>query len=224
MNMKAVYILALSFVLIHVSCMGQIKFTGSFRNELLACFHPLSDTQYVEDRRKLERISISSATDSSAILYHKTANSGRISIKIKSKRFDSAKHHMHLCDTVFKEQHGRKVIDHLACVGLIDDHQVYGLICDYPRDEIKFIKIKWNTIRLTIPDSAFWGLYDIHCQSIRAYQSSNRNLYIYLSGSDGAGSYGVKLVFDRHRYITRIITSIECMDSADFLDGHGSCE
>lgn len=37
--------------------------------------------------------------------------------------------------------------------------------------------------------------------------------------SDGAGSYSVKFIFDRTKYLTRIVTTNEMVNGYDFLDG-----
>ena len=90
--------------------------------------------------------------------------------------------------------------------------------------EISHLKIKWNKNWLSIPDSAYHNLYEAHlCLGhlpIEAYiTKGNKLLFIYLYGSDGAGGYAVKFVFNRKKYLTRIVTTNELIDGYDFLDG-----
>jgi hypothetical protein len=54
---------------------------------------------------------------------------------------------------------------------------------------------------------------------VEAYIFENRNLFIYIHGSDAAGGFSVKFVFDKKRYQTRIIGTNEMTDGFDFLDG-----
>jgi hypothetical protein len=92
-----------------------------------------------------------------------------------------------------------------------------------PRTEIKSMSIKWNKINLAIPDSAFSNFYEPHiCLDylpVEAYIFKNQYLYLYIIGSDFADGFSVKFVFDKRKYLTRIVGTNEMTDGFDFLDG-----
>lgn len=181
------------------------------------------DTVYIEDRKKLEKIGGLKCTAATAIFKSKTKTGDSIYISIRNKKFIASNHSLYLADTIFKFIHNEKRIDHLIAKDLIDGKRAFGIDANYPNVELSEIKIKWNHTWLKIPDSAFHNLYETHlCLDylpVEAYLNRAKTLlYIYISASDGAGSYSVKLVFDRHKYLTRIVNRNEMTDGYDFLD------
>jgi hypothetical protein len=207
----------------------QIKNDWSFKRELISYMQSPKDTIYIEDRKKLERIGVLKCNDS-LVTFNDTTKSGRrIFISISNTKFIADKHSLHLSDTVFKFIHNEKRIDYLITRNLIDGRPSYGTDGGYPNFEMNALKIKWNRNWLSIPDSAFQNLLETHlCLSylpVEAYiTKNNKLLYIYIAASDGAGSYAVKFVFDRNKYLTRIVNRNECSDGFDFLDANASCD
>ncbi len=181
------------------------------------------DTIYIQDRKKLEKIGGLKCTDT-IVTFNSTTKSGdKISISIRNKKFIASNHTLNLADTVYKFIHNEKRIDYLIAKDLIDGRRAFGIDGTYPKVELSEIKIKWNDTWLTIPDSAFHNLYETHLcfdyLPVEAYVTKNNKLlYIYISASDGVGSYSVKLVFNRQKYLTRIVNINEMTDGYDFLD------
>ena len=203
-----------------------MKPNWQFRSEYMKNLISHNDTIYIQDRHHLEKISGLKSTDSSAAFNYTSLSGDKISFTINTGKFDPSKHQLHLNDTVFKLINNEKKIDYLEEKDLVDGHKAYGNDGNIPVKEIKTIKIKWNDVLLTIPASAFKNLFEIHTKTIEAYLSKDKKLlYVYISASDGAGSYAVKFVFGKKKYITRMISTNECTDGFDFLDAlPQSCE
>lgn len=212
-------ILTLLFLTIFQNVFGQMKPDWQFRSEYMAHLLAPKDTIYIEDRHHLEKFSVSSSNDSKAILNYTAKSGDKISINILTGKFEPSKHNLHINDTVFKSINNEKQVDHIVSKDLIDGTRAYGIDGGFPLKEIKELKIKWNDKWLAIPDSAFKNLFEIHPTTIEAYISKDKTLiYLYISASDGAGSYSVKFVFDKKNYITRIVNTNECTNGFDFLD------
>lgn len=126
---------------------------------------------------------------------------------------------MHLSDTVYKTIRNEKRVDYLIAKNLIDDKRAYGIDGDIPKTEIKFLKVKFNGKWLTVPHNSFANFYEVHPKTIEAYLSKDKKfIFLYVNGSDGIGSYAIKFVFDKTKYITRLISTNECTIGFDFLD------
>lgn len=187
----------------------QIRPGWQFRDELISEMESPKDTIYVEDRRQLIKVSKPHGRGRSVAFSNSELG---IMIYLRNSPFNSKKHNLDL-------EHG-----------MIDGYKAHGILGNRPTTQLTDIKILWDTTVLTIPLRAFTGLYNLwlsnpNADPPEAYVTRDGSLlYIYIAGADGAGSYSVKFVFNRKRYVTRIIGSIECMDQFDYIDGHGNCE
>lgn len=204
-----------------ISCFSQ-DWGKRFRHELFESLVNPADSIYVTDRKELERIVGMTCNENLVAFKYVAKNRDMIEIKIEKQDFEPSHHKVYLLDTV-------NVIDNgVEVKNLIDNRYSYGIDGTMPRTEIKRMSIKWNEKNLAIPDSAFSNLYEPHlCLDylpVEAYIFKNRYLYIYISGSDAAGSYSVKLVFDKIKYLTRIVGTNEMTDGFDFLDGTAKYE
>jgi hypothetical protein len=203
-------------ILTTLSCFSQ-DWEKSFRVELFESLVNPSDSIYVMDRKLLEKI-LGMTCKENVVVFENTAKNGDIiKIKIEKQDFEPSRHNVYLFDTV-------NIIDNAVEVkNLIDNRYSYGIDGTMPRTEIKSMTIKWNEINLTIPDSAFSNLFQPHlCLDylpVEAYIFNNQYLYIYISGSDAASGYSVKFVFDKRKYLTRIVGINDMTDGFDFLDG-----
>lgn len=211
------------FLLTVQATFGQIRNSWTFKNELIGYMQTPKDTIYIQNRKKLEKIGGLKCNDTTATFNGTTKTGDRISISIRKNKFIASNHTLDLADTVYKFIHNEKRVDYLISKDLIDGRRAFGIDGTYPKVELSEIKIKWNNQWLTIPDSAFHNLYETHlCPDhlpVEAYVTKdNKFLYIYISASDGAGSYSVKLVFNRQKYLTRIVNRNEMTDGYDFLD------
>jgi hypothetical protein len=217
-------ILAIILLLSSKVTFGQISNSWTFKNELIGYMQTPKDTIYIQDRKKLKKIRGLKCTDTTATFKGFTNIGDKISISIHNKKFIHSNHTLDLSDTVFKFMHNEKRVDYLITKDLIDGRVAFGIDGNYPNIELSDIKIQWNNIRLTIPDSAFHNLYETHlCLEhlpVEAYVTKDKKLlYIYISASDGIASYCVKFVFSRQKYLTRIVNINEMTDGYDFLDG-----
>jgi hypothetical protein len=194
-----------------------------FRQELFESLVNPADSVYVMDRKPLERIAGIKCNGKVFMINSTAKNGDKIEIKIEKGDFEPMKHQIYLNDTIPEIVNGRKLYNMLKVKNLIDNRYSYGIDGTMPRSEIKSLAIKWNEINLSIPDSSFSNLYQPHlCLDylpVEVYLFKNEFLFIYISGSDAAGSYSVKFVFDNKKYLTRIIGTNEMTDGFDFLDG-----
>lgn len=190
-----------------------------FKRELMAHLNSPKDTMYIQDRHHLEKFRGLQSTDSSAIINYLTKSGDKILVSIGVGYFNPTKHKLHLSDTVYKSIHNEKRVDYLIAKNLIDGKRAYGIDGDIPKTEIKFLKLKYNDKWLTVPKSCFVNFYEVHPTTMEAYLSKDKTLiFLYVNGSDGIGSYSIKFVFDKVKYITRLISTNECTDGFDFLD------
>ena len=217
------FIPILFFLLTVQTAFGQISDSWEFKRELIDYMQTPRDTIYIQDRMQLEKIGGLECTDTTVTFNYTTKTDDQIFISIHNKKFIATNHTLDLADTVYTFIHNKKRIDDLIVKNLIDGREAFGIDGTYPRVELDNIRIKWNNTWLTIPDSAFHNLYETHlCLDyfpVEAYLTKdNKLLYIYIAASDGIGSYSVKLVFNRQKYLTRIVTRNEMTHGYDFLD------
>jgi hypothetical protein len=209
-------------IFISLSCFCQ-DWKAIFKRELLNSLTSPTDTIFISDRHKLEKIADINCSDKIFKSNTFLKNGDNIEINIEKGDFDPTKHQIHLSDTVPEIVKGRKLYNMLIEKNLIDNRYSYGIAGTMPRTEIKNMSIKWNEINLSISDSAFSNFYEPHlCLDylpIEVYTSKNEYLYIYISGSDAAGGYSVKFVFSKKKYLTRIVSTNEMTNGYDFIDG-----
>jgi hypothetical protein len=216
-------ILIITNLIVTLTCLGQ-DWDKSFRQELIRALNNPSDSIYIEDRKQLEKIKGRDCSEDILTFDYTSKKGHKIEIQIVKGPFDPSKHKIYLADTVYKFIHGQKRVDYLLVKNLIDGRYSYGIDGTVPRTEIKSLTIKWNEQNLIIPDTAISHLYEPHVcldyLQVEPYLTQdNKNLYIYLYGSDGAGGYSVKFIFDNQKYLTRIVGTNEMTDGFDFLDG-----
>lgn len=104
----------------------------------------------------------------------------------------------------------------------IDELPAYGAMMGLPGREIDSMYIRWDERDLVIPREAFANLYDPNMcspdwfrQNIMAFPSlDERYLYVYVFGGESSNMYFAKLIFDRYRYLKKIVT--EYADLVDF--------
>ena len=207
MKPKIVLLVLFMMLFVIVDVHAQLKPSWVFHDELIQGLESPRDTIYVENRKKLEKLTGLRVYADSMEIHCATRSKQNITIILASGSFVAANHKIDLP------------------ANLIDNKKCYGIDQKKPKKDIQHLKIKWNNRWLNIPPSAYANLYEPY-MSLEAYLSKNKKLlYIYMDGSDGAGSYSVKFVFNRQGYVTRLITTNECTDDFDFLDGTAApCE
>jgi hypothetical protein len=193
------------------------------RQELFESLIVQSDSIYISDRNELEKVTGLKCSDSILTYNYTSKIKDKIEIKIEKGIFSPSLHKLEIADTVYKYIHGENRVDYLKVKNIIDNRYSYGIDGSMPKSEISSMSILWNDRQVSIPDTAFANLYQPHLclnyLSVETFLSEeNKLLYIYISGSDGAGSYSVKFVFDKNKYVTRIISTNEMTDGFDFID------
>jgi hypothetical protein len=215
-------------IFMNLSCIGQ-DWDQVLKQELYNNLENPSDSLFIIDRITLEQLKEYKCEDSIVLLEYNNSTGDHIVIKIEVGNFIPSKHILNLEDIVFKYIHGKKIIDYFIAKDSIDNKYAYGVDGLIPKNEIKEITIKWNGKDLFIPKNAYSDLFEPHiCENnareIEFYKTKDNFLFIYLSGSDGAGSYSVKFIFNKKKYVTRIIGTNEMTDGFDFIDGTATVE
>lgn len=217
-------ILFIITIFVTLTSYGQ-GWTKILRKELFDALIDPSDSIYIETRKQLERVKGHNCSDSIVTFNYTTTKGDKIEIQIEERLFDLSKHKLDLIDTVvYVNNHGQKKVDCIKVKNIIDGKYSYGIDANMPISEIKSMTVKWNGHKLIIPNTAYSNLYQPHLcldyLTVEPYLTiDNKNLYIYIYGSDGAGAYSVKFVFDQQKYLTRIIGTNEMTNGFDFLDG-----
>ncbi len=216
-------VILLTTIIFSFSSFGQ-NWEKILRHELIEGLSSPSDSIYIKDRLQLEKVSGYNCSDNILTFNYNTSLGYRIEIQIEKGQFIPSDHKVELTKTVYKFMNNQKRVDYIEVKNLIDDRYSYGIDGDMPKTEIKSLTIKWNGNNLTIPDTAYSNLYEpLLCTDhlkVESYLTTdNSNLFIYMYGSDGAGGYSVKFVFDKNSYVTRIVGTNEMTNGFDFLDG-----
>jgi hypothetical protein len=202
---------------------AQIDRKSDLYKDLINTLEKKSDTIFIENRKTLLKFQIIECNDNYVHFSDKLSSGERIEIEMKRNPFNASKHKLELDEPVYKEINGKRVISSMKVKNLIDNQYSYGIDGNIPNYEIGILNIKINEKEIEIPSIAYSNLYEPHlCEKnvpIEIYESSNgKYIYLYMFGSDGAGSYCVKWIFDKNKYISRIITDIEYMNGFDFID------
>ncbi len=180
-----------------------------FYKELLSKLDDPQDTIYICSRHLLDKFNIDEKQDSIVVL-----NYNQYQIKILSKVFEPSKHNLDLVDTV-RKANGK--VDYLKTKNIIDNSKAYGIDGSDPKTEISQFIIKINQEVIQLHDKHISDIYNVNLQKTEAYFNLQNNLlYVYISGSDAAGSYAAKYVIDENGYVTRVIAEY-C--GFNFIDG-----
>lgn len=164
-----------------------------------------SDLKYVSCLKLLPKLKIISCDSIKTKLKGKLKTGESVVIYLKNKKFNPKKHMIVYRRTEEGEIAYTKSID-----GQIPWGGEYGL----PNYEIELLSININGKEVSIPKSAYQNFYDFNvCKDwgpsyrrVEGYTSiDGRFIYIYLEGGNAAGRYLAKLVFDKDKYLTRMI-------------------
>ncbi len=200
------------------------------KKELYACLNNSADSVYIQDRAALQELAGSSCTKTE-VRYHSVTKQGElIQIGIKTKPFVASMHQLKLTDTSYVVAHGKKKVDSVWVINNIDNVRVYGIQGNKPKTELSTFVILRNNKMIQFPKQFYTDFYNAvlceHERSIEAYITlDGEYLYVYMhGGNDNQASYTVKFIFDRTKYITRIVNTHPCLRDFDFIDGFGECE
>jgi len=180
-----------------------------FYKELLSKLEDPQDTIYVCSRFLLDKFNVTEKQDSIVVLKY-----NQYQIKILSKVFEPSKHNLDLVDTV-RKANGK--VDYLKTKNTIDNSKAYGIDGSVPKTEISQFIIKINQEVIQLHNKHISDIYNVNLQKTEAYFNPQNNLlYVYINGSDAAGSYAAKYVIDENGYVTRVIAEY-C--GFNFIDG-----
>ncbi len=180
-----------------------------FHKELLSKLEEKQDTIFICSRHLLEQFNTVEQQDSLISLEY-----NQYQVRILSKVFEPSKHNLNLVDTIRKTD-GK--VDYLETKNIIDGSKAYGIDGNVPNTEIAQFMIKINQEVIQLHDKHISDVYNVNLAKTEAYFNPQNNLlYVYISGSDAAGSYAVKYVIGENGYITRIIAEY-C--GFNFIDG-----
>ena len=202
---------------------AQINKDSYLYAELIESLEKQSDTIFIEDRNTLREFQFVECNDNYIKFSDKLSSGETLEIELKRKPFISTEHELDLTEAVYKELRGKKVVDYMTVKNLIDNQYSYGIDGNVPNFKIENLTVKINGQQIEIPESVYSNLFEPHfCKSylpMKAYESSNgKYIYLYMDGSDGAGGYSVKWIFDKNKYISRIVATVEFMNGYDFID------
>jgi len=208
---------------------AQVSPDWPHKKELYDLLNEPADSIFIQDRGALEELFGNNCKNNEVRFYSTSKASELFQISIKTKKFVPSLHTMHLADTVYEMNHGKKKVESIIHRNIIDSMYAYGIQGEVPKEEIStFIILRGNS-KIQIPKSAYSDLYNILvCENNRWTEvyltKDDQYLYVYMHGGDGKNAYAVKFVFDREKYLTRIVNTHPCLKDFDFLDGFGECK
>ncbi|MEO0468873.1 MAG: hypothetical protein AAF206_04570 [Bacteroidota bacterium] len=160
------------------------------------------DLVFVSNRNLLDGLCVSHCSQQLVEIHDTLAKGKLVDIKLQTEEFDSAAHQY----SYFSGPD--------SLIETIDGLAAYGSVDAIPRRQISGLSIKWGKRQLEIPQDAFENLYnpnlcqsEIFHQAVMAYPSiDGKYLYVYIYGGQGAGTYFAKLIFDKKRYLKKIVS------------------
>lgn len=156
---------------------------------------------FISNRNLLKKLKLLSC-DSHKIIIRDTLKNGEIcNITLTTGTFEPKNH---------------KIVanEDSSTIKEIDDQYPYGGVYGIPKIEIKNLNLEINGLRLNIPHSTYGNFYYPNlCENygfirqVEAFESLNgKYIYLYLYGGNAAGTYFAKLIFDKTKYITKIVS------------------
>lgn len=162
-----------------------------------------SDKKYISNRTILPKFK-QTTCDSVQTKINGTLPTGEtIEVLIQIGQFDSTKHTISL----YKEK------DYGEAIEKIDGQYPYGGEYGMPNNEIQIFSVKVNGKQLKIPKTAYQNLFapnicnDLHFyRKIESYSSMDgQYIYIYIYGGNAASTYFAKLIFNKEKYLTKLV-------------------
>jgi hypothetical protein len=159
------------------------------------------DQMFISNRDLLLSLCVSHCSDSK-VLIHDTLEKRRIlDIALTTKAFDPSEHSISYFEGAD------------SLIETIDGQPAYGGIYAMPTTEIATLTVTIKGKSLDVPPEAFANLYNPNLceseyfrQAIAAYPSlDGKYLYLYLYGGKSSDTYFAKLVFDRKRFLKKIV-------------------
>jgi hypothetical protein len=181
------------------------------RNQLIRELDSQGDSIYLTKTDDLVLIGSLVGNVDSVGLSGSSVSGNQYVLRVKVAAFDTSQEMSVLRDTGWVEDEPGKLVPMIRSVYGINGQRVYGL--DFgstkPYRQISEFHLAINGRWIPVPPRAFKTLLEPHLLHsslpIRAYESGDGTLlHIYIFGSDGAGAYMAKLVFDHRRHLVTI--------------------
>jgi hypothetical protein len=161
-----------------------------------------SDVQYISNRALLSRLKEINCDDMKTRIRGMLSTGEIVEVLIETQEFDSINH---------KIVRHRKD-DYGGTIKAIDGKDPYGGEFG-PEWEISTFTIRVNGTHLVIPQTAYQNLFEPNiCQNqsflrqIEVYTSLDEQfIYVYIYGGDAASTYFSKLIFNKERFLTKIV-------------------
>ena len=128
------------------------------------------------------------STDSTSII--KKEKDHLFEFQITKALFDTANHNISSID-----------------INIIDGQPAWGLNWSVPKYEIKTMKLKIDSMDITIPKELFGFCYNPNLDSeyVNAYWGKDyKSIFVFMNGGDGVGGYTIAWYFDingNHSYM-----------------------
>lgn len=159
------------------------------------------DRIFVANRDLLTSMCVNHCSDDRVWIHDKLDKKRELDIEMTIGAFDSAAHSY----TYFEGEDSLRET--------IDGSPAYGGIFSLPKTEITSFTISIKGKELDVPKEAYANLYNPNlCESeyfrqpIAAYPSlSGKYVYVYVFGGSSSDLYVAKLIFDRKRFIKKIV-------------------
>ena len=160
-----------------------------------------ADKCFISNRKLLKKLNKKSCDSTSLYIHDTLMNGENCKINITLGNFEEVKHH------ILSNEDSTAIEN-------IDGQFPYGGQYGIPRREIRNIYIEVGGSALKIPIEAYSNFYNPYlCEnrmlswSINAFESINGDyIYLYIMGGNAAGTYFAKLIFDKTKYLSRIVS------------------
>jgi len=160
-----------------------------------------SDKCFVSNRNLLKKLNTILCNDSTIIIRDQLTNGEQCVITLETNRFNVNQHYIiSNKDT--------------SAIESIDGSVPYGGCYALPIIEVGDIEILINGLELKVPRKAYSNLYEPNmCSNFRFYREievyeslDGQYIYLYIYGGHEAGTYFSKLIFDKTKFITKIVS------------------
>jgi hypothetical protein len=162
-----------------------------------------SDIKYISNRTILPKLKQTTCDSVQTKIIGTLSKGETVEILIQTGQFDSTKHTI----SRYKEKEYGDAIEK------IDGQYPYGGEYGMPNNEVKIFSVTVNGKQLKIPKAAYQNLFEPNMCSdgyfdrkIEAYSSiDGQFIYVYIYGGNAASTYFAKLIFNKKKYLTKIV-------------------
>ncbi|MEO0896412.1 MAG: hypothetical protein AAFY71_08450 [Bacteroidota bacterium] len=163
------------------------------------------DVMFVSNRLLLPTLCLSECSETGLIIHDTLGKRKELYIEIFTRKFDPQRH-----DIVYEQEENGLIQE-------IDGLIPYGAVESLPATVIDSISMRLGRRNIPVPKEAYQDLYNPNLcdggyfkQPLSAFTSMNGDyIYLYLYGGESSGTYFAKLIFDKKRYIKKIVAEYQ---------------